>query len=252
MTVTLPPFHTPVAFDNSSYCEWTGEELLMGLERAPQMTKDVHAALRAVLHDPDFPCVGAKSVVNQASYRFGLYKELASTESTEGLALDLYRFSRAGDVIGGEFRSYIASFQGPKLRDEKTFERLMWQQLKALHELNKQHFDWNAEVSREPSDADFSFSFAGGAFFIVGLSPANRRWARRFPWPTLVFNDHFQFERLRAANRFDRIRDVIRERDEALHGAPNTALEDYGAHSEARQYSGLPVEENWRCPVRFD
>jgi FPC/CPF motif-containing protein YcgG len=226
--------------------------LIDGVEPAPAMTTDVHAALRAVLHDPDFPCVGAKSVVNQASYRFGLYSELAGADATAGLALDLCRFGCAGDAVGGEFRSFIACFKEPKLRSMVKFEALLWQQLAALHDLDKQHFDWNPEVSRDPNDASFSFSFAGGAYFVVGLSPASRRWARRFPWPTLVFNDHFQFQRLREAQRFDRIRDVIRERDEALHGTPNAMLEDHGAHSEARQYSGRTVRSDWRCPVQFD
>jgi FPC/CPF motif-containing protein YcgG len=253
MTVSLPPFHTPAAFAHSSYGRWNGETLVLpDGAPAPPMARDVHAALRAVLHDPDFPCVGAKSVINQDSYRFGLYPQLAGPEATEGLALDLFRFGREKDEIEGEFRSFIACFLEPKLRDAKTFETLLWHQLKALHELNKPHFDWNPEVSRDPDNAGFSFSFAGGAYFVVGLSPANPRWARCFPWPALVFNDHFQFEALREANRFERIRDVIRERDAAVHGEPTRALEDYGAHSEARQYAGLDVPDDWCCPVRFD
>jgi uncharacterized protein len=134
----------------------------------------------------------------------------------------------------------------------KTFETLLWRQLAALHDLSKPNFEWNTAVSKEPDDPRFSFSFAGSAYFVVGLSPASKRWARRFPWPTLVFNDHFQFERLREAQRFDRMRDLIRERDQALHGSNNPMLEDHGAHSEARQYSGREVGQDWRCPVRFD
>jgi len=253
MTIAFPPFHTQEAFDNSSYSRWTGDSLLLASGApAPRMAQDVHAALRAVLHDPDFPCVGAKSVVNQSSYRFGLYKQLCDAGSTEGLALDLYRFGREIESIEGEFHSFIACFLGPKMTSPKTFETLLWQQLAALHDLSKPHFDWNAEVSKEPADPRFSFSFAGSAYFVVGLSPASKRWARRFPWPALVFNDHFQFERLREAQRFDRIRDLIRERDQALHGDSNPMLEDHGAHSEARQYSGREVDGDWRCPVRFD
>jgi len=253
MTIALPPFHTQEAFDNSSYGHWSGEALLLANgEPAPHMAQDVHSALRAVLHDPDFPCVGAKSVVNQSSYRFGLYRKFCDPGSTEGLALDLYQFGLETKSIQGEFRSFIACFLEPKMTNPKTFETLLWQQLSDLHNLSKPHFNWNAEVSKEPEDPRFSFSFAGSAYFVVGLSPASKRWARRFPWPTLVFNDHFQFERLREAQRFDRIRDLIRERDLALHGNNNPMLEDHGAHSEARQYSGREVGPDWRCPVRFD
>jgi FPC/CPF motif-containing protein YcgG len=253
MTVALPPFHTQEAFDNSSYGHWSGETLLLANgEPAPRMAQDVHSALRAVLHDADFPCVGAKSVVNQSSYRFGLYHQLCEPASTEGLALDLYQFGREIKDIDGEFHSFIACFLEPKMTNPKSFETLLWQQLVWLHNLSKPHFDWNAEVSKEPEDPRFSFSFAESAYFVVGLSPASKRWARRFPWPTLVFNDHFQFERLREAHQFDRIRDLIRGRDLALHGNNNPMLEDHGAHSEARQYSGREVGPGWRCPVRFD
>jgi FPC/CPF motif-containing protein YcgG len=152
----------------------------------------------------------------------------------------------------GEFHSYVASFLEPKVRSAAAFERLLWQQLRDLHELDRQHFEWNPGVSPDPDDAAFSFSFGGGAYFIVGLSPASQRWARHFPWPTLVFNDHFQFERLREEHRFERLRDVIRERDTKLHGSANSVLEDHGsAHSEARQYAGRQVGDDWRCPVRF-
>jgi len=246
-------FHSPLALANSSYSlPVDGQLVRYDHKPVPAMHQDVHASFRALLHDPDFPCVGAKSVVNQDSYRFGLYSRLGSPEATAGLALDLLQFRREQDSMPGDFHSYVASFLEPKVRSGAVFERLLWQQLRELHETDKLHFKWNPEVSSDPNDASFSFSFAGGAYFVVGLSPANPRWARHFPWPTLIFNDHFQFERLREEHRFDRLRDVIRERDTKLHGSANSALEDHDtAHSEARQYAGRAVGDAWRCPVRF-
>jgi FPC/CPF motif-containing protein YcgG len=247
------PFHTPEAVEHSAY-SWPEHGRLVRYDAKPVsgMQQDVHASFRALLHDNDYPCVGAKSVVNQDSYRFGLYPRLGSRESTAGLALDLLQFRREQDSLPGEFHSYVASFLEPKVRSGAAFERLLWQQLRELHELDKQHFKWNRHVSPDPDDSEFSFSFGGGAYFVVGLSPASPRWARHFPWPTLVFNDHFQFERLREEHRFERLRDVIRERDTKLHGSANSVLEDHGnAHSEARQYAGRQVTNDWRCPVRF-
>jgi hypothetical protein len=247
------PFFSATAVKNSSYgrpCD--GRLVLPESHPARRMAGEVHAALRAVLHDPDFPCVGAKSVVNQESYRFGLYNDLAGADTTAGLALDLYRYVEERPQIDGDFTSFIACFLEPKVKSVAAFEKLLWQQLSALHDLDKAHFAWNAEVSADPTDPHFSMSFAGGAFFVVGLSPPSRRWARRFPWPTLVFNDHFQFERLREEQRFELMRDTIRERDTKLHGSVNPMLSDYGAHSEARQYSGRTVKGDWACPVHFD
>lgn len=253
MIVESNPFAVlPGAQENSCYGRVVGDGLVIDNPSAGRMAGEVHSALRALLHDPEFPCVGAKSVVNQSSYRFGLYSALGSEASTAGLALDLYRFIEDRPTLDGEFTSFIASFLAPKVRSAVQFERLLWRQLKALHELDRPYHAWHPEVSSDPADPGFSFSFAGGAFFVVGLSPSSRRWARHFPWPTLVFNDHFQFDRLRAEQRFDRIRDVIRERDLALQGSANPMLADYGVHSEARQYSGRNVSSGWRCPVHFD
>jgi FPC/CPF motif-containing protein YcgG len=252
--MSAPAFHNPAAVENSAYSWPEAGRLVRYDGREPsQMARDVHAAFRALLHDPEFPCVGAKSVVNQDSYRFGLYQKLASPDATAGLALDLLQFRREQDTMTGDFHSYVASFMEPKIVTPASFERALWRQLKRLHELDAGYFAWNAEVSSEPDDPSFSFSFAGGAYFVVGLSPASPRWARRFSWPTLIFNDHFQFERLREEHRFDRLRDVIRQRDTKLHGSVNSVLEDHSsAHSEARQYAGRQVGSAWRCPVSFD
>jgi FPC/CPF motif-containing protein YcgG len=252
MTI-VSPFASPAAIENSFYGRVRGGHL--ELDRAHPLRKlgeEIHAALRAQIHDPDFPCVGAKSIVNQEGYVFNLYPQLADEGSTAGLALDLERYIGERERLPGEFTSFIASFVEPKMRTPKDFESLLWSQLAALHALDREHYGWSETVSSDPEDKRFSFSFAGQPFFVVGLAPSSRRWARRFPWPTLVFNDHLQFERLRQEQQFDRIRQVIRDRDEKLHGSVNDVLADYGTHSEARQYAGRKVGENWRCPVSFD
>ena len=73
--------------------------------------------------------------------------------------------------------------------------------------------------------------------------------ARRFPWPTLVFNPHEQFEKLRTDGKWKRMQQTIRERDVALEGSVNPMLNDFGESSEARQYSGRAVPEGWHPPV---
>lgn len=225
--------------------------LYIGEQIAGHMADEVHSAFRAFLHDPDFPCLGAKSIVNQSSYRFALYAEVGEPESTRQLATDLYGFIEERPSIEGEFTSYIACFREPKVITPKQFEARLWAQLSALQEIDSARHAWAKGFSSDPASADFSFSLGGHAFFIVGLAPSSERWARRFPWPVLVFNDHAQFERLRSESRFDRLKDTIRERDERLHGSANEMLADFGAHSEARQYAGRKVGPKWRCPVEF-
>jgi FPC/CPF motif-containing protein YcgG len=105
-------------------------------------------------------------------------------------------------------------------------------------------------VSADPADPNFSLSFGGEAFFVVGLHPGASRPARRFPKPTLVFNIHDQFERLRSEGRYETMRKRILERDKALAGDINPMLARHGEASEAAQYSGRLVGEEWACPFR--
>lgn len=220
-----------------------------GGETAPPLADRIHGALRAVVLDPEFPCVGARAALNRGNYRFGLYEALDSPEATTALARDLGEFAHHADTEG-DYTTFIASFEHPKAITPEEFEALLWAQLLRLHQVDTA--PWDASVSRNPEDERFSFSFSGRAFFVVGLSPTSTRWARRFPWPTLAFNPHDQFERLRQEGRFERLQDMVRSRDMLLEGDLNPNLADFGEHTEARQYSGRPVEDDWRCPVRFD
>lgn len=218
-------------------------------EAAPATAARVHAALRALVLDPQFPCVGARSAFNQESYRFALYGELGAEDTTRALAEDLERFADEVNDINGEFRTFVTCFEEPKVLDQAEFEYRLWRQLEALHARDMK--PWDESVSSDPADPTFSFSFNGRAFFVVGLQPSGPRWARTFPWPTLVFNPHDQFERLREQGKFERIQGVIRERDTELQGDLNPNLADFGEHTEARQYSGREVGDDWRCPVTF-
>lgn len=84
--------------------------------------------------------------------------------------------------------------------------------------------------------------------FVVGMHSASSPLARRFPYPTLVFNPRAQFDHLRESGQFDRLRERVREREVALQGTINPNLADFGEVSDARQYSGRSVEGDWQCP----
>jgi len=105
-------------------------------------------------------------------------------------------------------------------------------------------------VSPDPEDANFAVSFAGQAFFIVGLHPGATRPARRFAYPTIIFNLHAQFVELRKQGRYERMREQIIKRDIDLAGTVNPMLTAHGERSAARQYSGRAVSETWACPFR--
>ena len=108
--------------------------------------------------------------------------------------------------------------------------------------------EWDSTVSSDPFDPHFSFSFGGQALYVVGLHERSSRHARRFAWPTLVFNPHAQFDRLRHDGHWQRMQEAIRRRDVALQGEINPMLSDFGEQSEARQYSGRRV---WNLESSF-
>jgi hypothetical protein len=244
------PFGGELALSNTSYAAFRGKRLVRvpsGEPATPRM-EFVHDSFRALVSNSRFSCVGAKAALGSGSYRVGLYERLGSAGAAAGLARDLFWFVGEQEDLGGAFSTFVASFVEPTAADEAAFERLLWQQLQRLHDEDRRHHGWDPSVSADPDDPRFAFSFAGVAFFVVGLHPASSRFARRFAWPTLVFNAHQQFDRLRAEGGYERMQEVIRSRELGLQGDLNPNLGEFGVRSEARQYSGRPAEADWRCP----
>jgi FPC/CPF motif-containing protein YcgG len=237
--------------DFSSYSKWQNDEIVRVFEPEKKFSPlfyKVHDDFRSHISNVGFPCVGAKAALNGNCYRFGFYAEMNSQASTAGLAFDLWNYVREQSSFGTNYATFVACFGRPSITDEKHWEELLWAQLTGLNEIDSTYYKWDASVSNDPENPNFSFSFAETAFFIVGLHPMSSRISRRFPWATLVFNIREQFQRLRDENQFERMRKTIRARDLKLQGSLNPNLSDFGERSEARQYSGRAVEENWKCP----
>ncbi len=214
---------------------------------APFLAEAQDAFRELVMHQ-DFPCVGARAAFNSGSYALAAYDELASNETTSALAQELYEFTRSDVLRDSEYATFIAVFRQPDALDEEQFEARMWQQLGKLNRIDAVRFDWDGSVRSDPADSQFSFSFGGQALYVIGMHPNSSRIARRFRWPAMIFNPHEQFERLRADGKWKRMQQTIRERDLHLQGSINPMLSDFGESSEARQYSGRAVEENWHAP----
>jgi uncharacterized protein len=231
-----------------NFCRVDDGELSHPFDPQPPsaLTAFVHDSFRALVLNERFSCVGGRAAVRQNAYRFGLYEQMASSVSSEALACDLARFIADPSLRDKPFTAFVASFIEPVPVDERQFEALLWAVLQQLHETDAE--PWTPDAQANPDSPDFSFSFGGIGFFIVGLHAGSSRASRRFAWPTLVFNPHQQFDHLRREGRYTRFRDVIRGRDVTLQGTLNPMLTDFGEQSEARQYSGRAVDEDWVCP----
>lgn len=214
------------------------------------LSSEVEDVFRAFVNGDEFACLGAKASVATGKYRLGIYDKLATANATAGLTRDLYTFSQEQERMHSDFTTFVAVFLRSRPRSALSFERALWKQLQSLHDEDRLHDAWDARVSADPYDRKFSFSFAGKAFFVVGLHPCSPRKSRRFRWPALVFNAHHQFDSLRSKGQFERLRDTIRRREMRLQGDINAEVADFGETSEARQYSGRRTEDGWRCPFK--
>lgn len=200
---------------------------------------------------PAFPCVGAKSAMAREALKVLACHSIDSSWDDLIIHRALIDWAAEYRADPGGLRSLAISFDGPDELDEARFETLMWQRIQSFADKDAwlgQPYD--RRVSGDPSDPHFSLSFGGEAFFVVGLHPNASRPARRFPRPTLVFNLHDQFERLRKEGRYDKMRERILDRDIALAGDINPMLARHGELSEASQYSGRLVGEEWQCPFQ--
>ncbi|MDB4950298.1 MAG: hypothetical protein JWM27_2947 [Gemmatimonadetes bacterium] len=218
------------------------EALLSARALAVRVRQD----FRAFVADAAYPCLGARAALRRGAYRFTTLGPLGSADATAGLAQALAEFA-ADPASGGDYATFVAAFLDTAPGSEAEFEDRLWRQLADLSAADPSA-GWDPAVSDDPDNPHFSFSFAGTAFFVVGLHPESSRMARRFGWPALVFNPHEQFARMRAEGLYARFRDAVRAREMALQGSLNPNLGDFGQASDARQYSGRAVEPGWKCP----
>ena len=216
----------------------------------PDLHRFIERQFGDFITNPLFPCTVARGTAAQKRVSIHVYDDLAGSASADALLADVRAFIGDHPIAHAGFDSFAAVFAAPGLTSEAEFERLMWRLLQRLHDEDAAEHGWDPAVASDPASERFSFSLGGRAFFIVGMHPGASRHARRFAYPALVFNAHAQFEALRARGTYVPVRDRIRSNDLALQGSINPALQDHGHGSEAGQYSGRNVGEDWQCPFR--
>ncbi len=217
---------------------------------------DAQSTLESLLfehvEDRAFPCVGAKAALARGTLQVLACDNITSSWDDLRIHDGLMRFAQEYRDGPTMFRSFAVIFEGPGGLSEAAFEAALWQRVQSLSDKDVwRGQSYDGRVSADPENPHFSLSFGGEAFFIVGLHPQANRPARQFARPTMVFNLHDQFERLRAEGRYEGLREKIMSRDEALAGDRNPMLARHGTMSEARQYSGRMVGEDWSCPFSY-
>lgn len=196
----------------------------------------------------DHPCIMAQAVFRLENYRLKSYPKFGAKETAKMILTDLETYISAYDFTTNDFYSFVAVFDDNESYTEIEFENILWKQLQHIHDLDST--DWDKTVSNNPKDNTFSFSIGGTAFFVIGMHANSSRIARQSPKPSLIFNLHWQFEKLREQGVYNRIRDTIRQRDLQKNGSINPMLNNFGNKSEAMQYSGREVDDSWKCPFK--
>jgi FPC/CPF motif-containing protein YcgG len=196
-----------------------------------------------------FPYLNAKIVFQRNTFYFGFYDILASKHTTMLLWHHLMDFiNRQSDFWTNNqiFTRYVACFRTLRDIDEIVFERLLWKQLQLIHAEDVQNgIKWAENDSDNPTDSNFIFSIGGRAFFIVGLHPNSSRKARRFQTPTITFNSLDQFTNLRQLKMFNEVKQVIRNNDLLQNKSINPNLIINHQKSDAFEYSGKLIHEDW-------
>lgn len=194
----------------------------------------------------EHPCIMAQAVFLGKHLDFHVYSQFGSRETAVQILQDIRKYLQSYDEESDMVYSFIAAFKDRKTYTEEEFEQLLWQQLQLIHE--EDNSPWDRDVSEDPEAPNFSFSIGGKAFYMVGLHPNSSRKSRQAPYPAIAFNLHLQFENLRKKGRYEQVKQRIRDREIEQQGSLNPMLQDFNEGSEARQYSGRKVGEEWKCP----
>ena len=201
--------------------------------------------------DGAYPCVAARAAVSRGHLPCLVAHNMDQADDDARILLFIYDFVMRFRKADTTLHSAAVIFTGPENITEEYFETFLWDRLQCLSKLDAGRFPYDPRVSPDPASPHFSFSLGEEAFFIIGLHPASSRPARRFKYPAMVFNPHTQFDHLRAAHQYDKMKQIVRKRDNIYSGSINPMLKDFGEASEAMQYTGRKYDAEWTCPLHI-
>lgn len=223
--------------------------------KTPQNTDlilEVQEDFKSFIEDKMFPCVAAKAALAKEQMDIFVAGHLACPKDDRDILDFIYKFVDQYRASEKDFHTACVIFPETHPLNEQAFDRLFWDRLQALSDLDGMNYPYDKRVDQNPASPNFSFSLKEEAFFIIGLFPGSSREARKFRYPAIVFNPHEQFEELRTLKRYDKMKNIVRKRDIEASGSINPMLQDFGDASEVYQYSGLRYDKNWECPFKYN
>jgi FPC/CPF motif-containing protein YcgG len=204
------------------------------------------------IDNKDFACIGAKAALAKKQIHCFIADNIACPKDDKAILNFLYNFIDTCRDSDDLFHSAGVIFKGPLVMTEEDFDRLMWQRLQALSDLDAVNYNYDCRVDNDPASSSFSYSLKEESLFIIGMNSSSSRLLRRFNYPAMVFNPHFQFEYLRKSGKYEKMKEIVRKRDIAFSGSVNPMLKDFGDSSEVYQYSGRQYDKSWQCPLKIN
>lgn len=214
-------------------------------------SENIIAEFKNFINEKSYPCVAARAAISRGNVPCFVAADMGSDKDDEGILQFIYDFISHFRDAKNSLHSAAVIFKNPEMISEELYETFFWKRLQSLWNLDATAFPYDKHVSADPADRHFSFSLGEEAFFIIGLHPNSARTARRFRFPAIVFNPHVQFDQLRKAGQYEKMKDIVRKRDKHYSGSINPMLHDFGETSEARQYTGRQYDGHWTCPLKI-
>ena len=203
------------------------------------------------INNKQYPCVADRAAMSRGHVPCLIAGDIKSDKDDERILHFIYDFIARFRNASESLFSAAVIFEKPESISEEAYETFFWQRLQALWNLDARKFPYSADVSADPRDHHFSFGLGEEAFFVIGLYPNSSRASRRFKYPAIVFNPHVQFDRLRKAGQYEKIKSIVRKRDQHYSGSTNPMLQNFGDSSEAMQYTGRQYGAQWTCPLQM-
>jgi len=212
-----------------------------------KIPNDISAAINQIIVGKEYPCVPAMRSILSGSYLVGVYRDFGTGRQADRLYQDLMYFREKQKSMQSLYYSFWAIFDDREC-SFPDFETRLWNELSQLASRPENSAAWDKNFSDDPQQENFCISLGGEAFFVVGMHPDSPRLARRFPFPTLIFNLYDQFEELSRRGQYEAIVKTNRERELSYQGSLNPMVEKYGDKWESIQFSGKENLPEWKCP----
>lgn len=207
------------------------------------------AELANSIREVNHPCIMAQAIMKRSKATINNYGDFRDVDQAALVLLDLAEFINRYDFSGLDLSTFIAVFDDADDLSEEEFEKALWNLLQHISDLDDT--PWASTISSDPSDLSFAFCIRGHAFYIRGMHANSSRKSRRTTAPTIIFSPKTQFEQVKELGMYRNIKELIRSREMEYQGSINPMLSLFEATSEAREYSGRSVDDDWVCPFKL-